>query len=252
MGNQGFRSCVVCAGLSGLVALTVSGCGSSGTSAAPPSSGSASAKAGATISGTALQQQLQRARRGKSAQVTESTGDQGAFTADGVVSFAEDGTATERMVEHVGGKKANLVYAGDVLYLHIPSDGSGWISVRPGGTDALSEQLAPLLSAMRQSEGGQAVGAAGVTWKVTASTPSAVTYRTHLTAAQVKAQATKLGTSKLVKVPASGEDIIEVVSSRKLLRSMQVLADGQTTMRAQYSHWGPAIKITAPANSVPA
>ncbi|MBB2894238.1 hypothetical protein [Flexivirga oryzae] len=184
--------------------------------------------------------------------MTENTGAHGAFTADGVVSFAEDGTATERMVEHVGAKKANLLYVGDVLYLQVPSDGSGWIAVRPDGTDALSRQLAPLLSAMRQSEGGRAGGTTDVTWKVTASTPSAVTYRTHLTAAQVKAQATKLGTSKLVKVPASGEDIIEVVSSAQLLLSMQVVANAKTTLQAKYSHWGPAIKITAPPDSVPA
>ncbi|WP_382400382.1 hypothetical protein [Flexivirga alba] len=204
------------------------------------------------MSGTQLEKQTQQAVRGKSAHITHTAGAQATQVAAGVVSYGTDGKAATKLTEQIAGEKVNLVYVGGVLYLNVPSQQSGWLAIRPDGTDSLSKQFAPLLATMSQSMNGQTVGLTGVTWKVTSVTTSAVTYRTHLTAAMVADESARLGLGKLVNSSPKDEDIVEVISTSGLPQSTEVLAGGTSTSQMHYTDWGPAITITAPANSTPA
>lgn len=204
------------------------------------------ARVGDTLSGVELEKLTQRAKRGKSAHMSQTIGAQHTPFMQGIVSFSADGTATEKLTEQIAGKKADLVYAGDVLYLSIPSEGSGWLAVRSGGTDTLSKQLAPLLATIRQSEAGQSVGIKGVTWTVTSVTRSQVTYQTHLTAPQVKAASAKVGADKILKVRPTSEDLVEVFSRTGLPLRLDILIHGAGSLHLTYGSWGPAITITPP------
>ncbi len=286
----GMQSAVVFASAAGLVALPLAGCSTStsavsnttatkvpataapsgsthasslsstpSTSTATPVTATAlpairlAAKVGDSVSGTQLEKQTRRAVRGKSAHIRHTAGAQAFQIATGVVSYGVDGTAATKLTEQIAGEQVNLVYVGDVLYLSIPSQQSGWLAIRPNGTDSLSKQFAPLLATMRQSMNGQTVGLSGVTWKVASVTASTVTYRTHLTAAMVRKESAKVGLGKLVESTATDQDIIEVVSAASgLPQSTEVLSGGTSTGQMRYTNWGPAIKISAPANSTPA
>lgn len=210
------------------------------------------AKVGDIVLATELEKQTRQATLGKSAHITHTAGAQATPLAAGIVSYDATGAAATKLTEQIAGEKVNLVYAGDVLYLDIPSEQSGWLAIRPGGTDALSKQFAPLLASMSQSQNGQVSGMRGVRWEVTSVTASAVTYRVHVTASMVKAQSTKLGLGKLANVPAAGEDITEVISSSGLPQSLVVSVGQLSTLRVRYSGWGPAVLIKAPEGAAAA
>lgn len=156
-----------------------------------------------------------------------------------------------RMTEKIAGAKVELSYVHDVMYVSVPSQGAGWVAIRQGGTDPLSKQLAPLLAQMKQSMSGNLGELGGVVWRVAATSPTEITYRAHVSAAQARSRLTKLGLGAVAgSISATGEDITEVISPSGLPVSTSVSMDGVTTMQLRYDKWGPAVDIKAPADAI--
>lgn len=208
------------------------------------------AKVGDTVTAAELNSQVEHAMRGKSFRMTMKSAAAAGLTANALVSRSSAGAASMRMTEEIAGEKVEVVYVHDVMYLSVPGQSSGWLAIRQGGTDALSRQLGPMLSQLKQGMTGELGDLKGVVWKVLSTAPVGTTYRSHVSAPALRARLAKTGLTALAgkSVPPLGEDVTEVISAKGLPVSTTTTVDGVQVLSLHYGSFGPAVDIKVPSN----
>ena len=242
------KSVVPAAALSGLLALVLTGCGSSASptgsassassmptssSSSSPSTTSPATTAGAGDSATALATRISDAMlKAKSGKGKISTsGGSAATNATGSLQFAIEGSTTRAQGSFtVAGMTLEIVTAGGVVYLKgLPvqmTGGKPWVKIDPKGTDALSKSMSQL---------GNSTG-----------DPRALVDSLKGGKATVKSTSGGLTTYEITGATALAGGTLEVTVDRKDLPSTFKVTTSGVTVTAEYSDWGVPVTITAP------
>ena len=151
------RTTITAVTMAGAIALA--GCGSStgstgssgSTSSSSSSAAAAAVKSGDTVDLAPIMKKSSAAVLAKkTGHMSMSLGSTGSVDAD--VDYSGSTTAMKMSMD-AGGQKLEMIFAGKALYLGgamatALGAGKKWIKIDPNGTDALSKQMAPLLTQM--------------------------------------------------------------------------------------------------------
>ncbi|WP_211841567.1 hypothetical protein [Rudaeicoccus suwonensis] len=172
-------------------------------------------------------------------------------SASGVIGYV-DGTVRTSLTESLGGMQLHMVMIDNVIYVQVPGQTPPWVEVKAGGTDALSQMLAPLIQQMSQAEAGISSDPRQM-WSVDSATAQRTTYVTQRSAAQVHADLVKLFGAALAAEmpPAAPVQVTETLDARNRVEKIVTTRSGQAVSTIAYSNWGTKAAVTAPpANEI--
>lgn len=232
-------------------ALALAGCGSSGSTSAPPSGGSAvsssatsssatsnapAATAGATLPagdlGTRISDAMIAAKSGKGRMSSEGGSAKQALTGTLEFVFVDKKTSEMHGTMSSGGQNVEIITKGSVFYLKgVPAQMSGgkpWVRIDPNGTDPISKSMSQL--------GANAGDPRAMVDAFKGGTATVVDSSGGMTHYQIAD----------AKVSGAATSLIDVTVDAKDLPSNFTVAVQGTTVKVDYTDWGSAVTITVP------